>query len=180
MAIAGLAISGCGASAQATPETVSGHGLTAELPAGWQQAAGKLTRLEDPREALSVGTFPLRYRQAGCYQMPSSALDDLGAGDALVTLQERGTDPKSSWPDFPQRPTHFGPTPGDTSSDAPACAPRGRFVSHWFRFTDAGRHFHVLVAFGPDASAATREQAWAILDSLRVDPAVRPDWESAG
>jgi hypothetical protein len=178
--LAGLALAGCGASAQATTDTFSAHGLTVDLPEGWQQADGKLTRLEDPREVLAVGTFPLRYRQVGCYQMPSSALEDLGADDALVTLQERGADPHSSWPDFPARPAHFGPTPDDTNSDASACAPDGHFVSHWFRFTDAGRHFHVLVAFGPHASEATQQEAWSILDGLKVDPAPRPDWESAG
>ena len=47
-------------------------------------------------------------------------------------------------------------------------------------FSDGGRHFHVDVAFGPQASPDVRRQAWAILDSLHVDPAVRPDWPSAG
>lgn len=183
--IVALALSGCGEaarSATAPPESTpfSAHGLAVELPAGWQQADGKLTRLEDPREVVAVGTYPLHYRQAGCYQLPSSALEDLGPGDALVTLLERGADPHSSWPDFPARPAHFGPTPGDTNSDASACAPGGRFISHWFNFSDAGRHFHVLVAFGPQATAATREQAWSILDGLRVDPEPKPGWESAG
>jgi hypothetical protein len=150
-----------------------------ELPDGWQHARGSLTRLSDPREVLSVGTYPLRYRQVGCYQMPSSALEDLGPGDALVTLLERGSDPHSSWPDFPPRPTHFGPLPGDTS-EAQECAPKGRFTDHWLRFTDAGRHFHVLVAFGPQATEATKEQAWSLLDGLQVDPEPRPDWQAAG
>jgi hypothetical protein len=178
--VVGLVLAGCGASAEATTDTFSAHGLTVKLPEGWQPAGGKLTRLEDPREVLAVGTFPLRYRQVGCYQMPSSALEDLGPNDALVTLQERGADPQSSWPDFPARPASFGPTPDDTGSDASACAPSGHFVSHWFRFTDAGRHFHVLVAFGPEASEATQHEAWSILDGLKVDPEPKPDWESAG
>jgi hypothetical protein len=38
----------------------------------------------------------------------------------------------------------------------------------------------VEVAFGPDASANTKRQAWAILDSLRVDGTVRPDWPATG
>ena len=185
IAVVALALSGCGEAARSAtraPEstTQSAHGLTVELPAGWQGADGKLTRLEDPREVLAVGTYPMRYREAGCAQMPSSALEDLGPGDALVTLLERGADSHSTWPDFPQRPTHFEPTPGDPNSDAPACAPSGRFISHWFNFSDSGRHFHVLVAFGPQASAATQEQAWSILDGLRVDPEPKPDWESAG
>jgi hypothetical protein len=57
---------------------------------------------------------------------------------------------------------------------------RARFSDHWFEFTDGGRHFHVDVAFGPRTPAATRRQAWAILDGLRVGRTVRPDWNSAG
>jgi hypothetical protein len=58
--------------------------------------------------------------------------------------------------------------------------PSARFTDHWFAFTDGDRHFHVLVAFGPQAPAAGRREAWAILDSLRIDPRVRPGWRSSG
>jgi hypothetical protein len=58
--------------------------------------------------------------------------------------------------------------------------PGAHFSDHWFGFTAGGRHFHAEVAFGPQAGAATRAQAWAILDSLRVDPRTRPDWPSSG
>ncbi|HEX5898513.1 MAG TPA: hypothetical protein VFY32_03860 [Solirubrobacteraceae bacterium] len=44
---------------------------------------------------------------------------------------------------------------------------------------DGGRAFHVMVAFGPQASAEVQRQAWAILDSLRVDPGAVPDWKSS-
>jgi hypothetical protein len=50
-----------------------------------------------------------------------------------------------------------------------------RFADHWFGFTDAGRHFHVLVALGHSAPAELRKQAYSILDTLRLDPEVRPD-----
>jgi hypothetical protein len=55
-----------------------------------------------------------------------------------------------------------------------------QFSDHWFGFSDGGRHFHVLVAFGPRASAEVQREAWAILDGLRVDPGVVPDWQSSG
>ena len=74
---------------------------------------------------------------------------------------------------------HFGPGLGGPS-EASACVPRAHFRDHWFGFTAGGRHFHADVAFGPDARATTRAQAWAILDSLRVDPRARPDWPSSG
>ena len=106
-----LAIAGCGTVA-ATPRPahaplreVREHGLTVELPRGWQVATENLTPdLVDPREELSVATFPLRYRPTACAHVPGSALEDLGPGDAFVSLQERGLDPGSTWADFPARP----------------------------------------------------------------------------
>jgi hypothetical protein len=172
-------LAGCG-KAEVEPRvsrtaTAPGRGVTVELPPGWQPARASLTpSLRDPREVLSAGTFPLSYRETGCAHLPSSALEDLGRADALVTVQERGLDPGSSWQGFPPRPARFGPGLGGPS-EASACVPPARFTDHWFTFSDAGRHFHVLVAFGPDAPGTVRAEAWAVLDSLRVDPAVRPD-----
>jgi hypothetical protein len=180
-----LLLSSCGEEtsrpvAATTPVAVAARGLSVELPTGWQAAPSSLTpNLTDPREVLSVGTYPLRSRQTDCAHMPGSALEDLGPTDALVTVQERGTDPGASWTGFPQRPPRFGPELGGPS-EASACSPAARFTDHWFRFSDGGRHFHVLVAFGPHASPAVREQAWTILDRLRVDPSVTPDWRSSG
>jgi hypothetical protein len=182
--VAAITLPGCG---EATTASSSGerfedtvHGIAVQLPPGWRRASVNLTpRLTDPREVLSVATFPLRYRQMGCTHLPSSALEDLGRGDAFVTLQERGLDPHSRWPDFPARPVHFGPDLGGPS-EASACVPGARFTDHWFRFTDGDRHFHVLVAFGPDTSAAVWREAWHILDSLKVDPGTRPDWRASG
>ena len=156
------------------------HGLAGELPPGWQRATVSLTPgLEDPREVLSVGTYPLRYRPTDCAHLPTSALEDLGPRDAFVTLQERGLDPRTGWLDFPPRPARFGPELGGPS-EAGECAAGSRFTDYWFGFTDGDRHFHVLVAFGADAPVSVRREAWAILDDLRIDPAVRPNWRSVG
>jgi len=187
-----LAIAGCAETVAAPPQarqaaapvgppvTVRGHGLTAELPQGWQAANESLTpHLTDPREALAVATFPLRYRQTGCAHVPSSALDDLGPGDAFVTLQERGLGAADDAQGFPARPAHFGPDLGGPSA-ASRCVPTAHFTDHWFGFSEGGRAFHVMVAFGPQASAEVQRQAWAILDSLGVDPDVVPDWQSSG
>jgi len=182
-----LAVTGCGAAVAAPrqapappPVEVRQHGLTVALPEGWQAAAQSLTpHLLDPREELSVATFPLRYRETSCAHVPGSALEDLGPRDAFVSLEERGLDSTSTWQGFPQRPARFGPALGGPS-EASACVPGARFEDHWFGFSDGARHFHVMVAFGPDAPADVREQAWAILDRLRVDPGVVPDWQSAG
>lgn len=158
---------------------VDAHGVAAELPPGWVRASGALMpHLLDPREVLSVATFRLQYRPTRCAHVAGSALEDLGARGAFVTLEERGVDPRSDWPDFPPRPARFGPELGGPS-EAAACVPNAPFTDHWFRFTDGDRHFHVEVAFGPDAPAAVQRQAWQILDSLQIDPRVRPDWPSS-
>jgi hypothetical protein len=172
-------VSSPAASGAAGVGRLAAHGVSVSLPPGWAAAPAPLTRTTDPREVLAVGTFPLRYRPSGCTHLPTSALEDLGAADALVLLMERGLDPAASWPDFPPRPDHFGPELGG-ASEAAACAPGARFADHFFGVTAAGRHFHVEVAFGPRASAATQAQAWGILDDLRVDPNAGPDWPASG
>jgi hypothetical protein len=187
--IVALAIAGCAETAAAPPPpappapppvTVRQHGLTAQLPPGWQAATESLTpHLTDPREELAVATVPLRYHETGCAHVPGSALSDLGPQGAFVTLQERGLGVPDGDQGFPARPAQFGPGLGGPS-EASACVPGARFEDHWFGFSDGGRHFHVMVAFGPQAPADVQRQAWAILDSLRVDPGVVPDWQSSG
>src|SRR5919107_4418998 len=55
------------------------RGVTVVLPTGWRRARESLTpALTDPREVLSVATFPLRYRHTQCAQVPGAALLDLG------------------------------------------------------------------------------------------------------
>src|SRR3954467_15513451 len=130
-----LAVSACGedADAPAAPRSVTeqARGVTVELPPGWQPARISLTpELLDPREVVSVATFPLRYRPTRCGHIAGSALEDLGPRDAFVTIHERGVDPASSWPDFPPRPAHFGPALGG-ASEASACVPSARFTDHW-------------------------------------------------
>jgi hypothetical protein len=179
-----LAVIACGEEPASAPPTQlvtdQTHGLAVELPPGWQHATASLTPgLVDPREVLSVATFPLHYRPTECAHVAGSGLDDLGPHDAFLTLQERGLDRDATWRDFPPRPARFGSELGGPS-EASACVPSARFTDHWFAFTDGDRHFHVLVAFGAQAPAAVRDEAWAILDSLRIDPQVRPDWRSSG
>lgn len=177
-AAAGLSACAAGHHASARPHRVTDarHGLSYELPAGWFRARRSLTpHLVDPREVLSAATYPLRYRQTSCAQVPGSALEDLPRDGAFLTIEERG---RGSADGFPARPAHFGPQEGG-NADFRGCVPRARFNDSWFTFGDGGRHFHVDVAFGPQATRATRAQAWAILDSLRVDPSKRPRWRSS-
>jgi hypothetical protein len=47
-------------------------------------------------------------------------------------------------------------------------------------FADAGRHFYAIVVLGREARPPVRDGAFALLDSLRFDPDVRPGWRSSG
>lgn len=156
-------------------------GYAVSFPKRWQRATDSLTpELVDPREILSLGTFPLGYAPRDCEHVPTSALERMSEEDAFLTIQERGVDPGAEWLDFPARPKHFVFEPG-RGSEAPFCV-RGpvRFVEHWFAFTDGERHFHVEVALGKSAPPELRDEAYRILDTLRFDPDVRPDWRASG
>lgn len=177
MAGAIAVVAGCADDESRTTTPASGRGITAQLPEGWRVARTSLTpHLGDPRQAFAAATYPRRYRRTQCVHVPGSALEDLGPRDAFVELEERGTGGGGI---FPRRPERFGPSLG-TTSESTECVPRASFREHWFEFTDAGRNFHVRVAFGLEATARTQDEAWSILDSLRIDPAVRPYWENAG
>jgi hypothetical protein len=152
-------------------------GYAVSFPEGWQRATESLTPLlAEPREILSLGTFRLRYREGECEHVPTGALESMSEEDVLLTILERGARGRYAREYFPPRPASFAFEP-DRGSEAPWCVHRPvRFADHWFAFTDARRHFHVLVALGHSAPAELRRQAYRILDTLRLDPEVRPDW----
>jgi hypothetical protein len=140
-------------------------GYSVRIPPGWHRAARPLTALADPVETLLVATYRPRSGSEGCGPLAFGGFD---ANDALVTVLERGLDPASDWRDFPPRPAHFAYEAGQ-SSEFTEClrTTEGiRLKDHWFRFTDAGRHFHVLVAIGADAPPSAEAQAYGLLDSL--------------
>ena len=175
--LSAVLLAGCAEERPAATSPAAGRGITAQLPEGWQATQTNLTPdLGDPRQAFAAGTYPLRYRRTECAQVPGSALADLGQRDAFVELEERG---RGGGGVFPPRPERFGPSLG-TESTSSDCVPGATFREHWFEFQDAGRRFHGRVAFGPQATAETQDQAWSILDSLRIDGEVQPDWPNAG
>ena len=156
-------------------------GYTVSFPTSWQRAKSPVVaRLSEPREILSLGTFRLRHRPTNCEAFAGSAREDLGPRDAFLTIQERGYDRASQWLDFPPRPKRFRPTPETMKDFEPECGDRPGADVRWFNFTDAGRHFHTLVVSGPDAPAELRRDAWRIVNTLRLDPSVNPDWPASG
>jgi hypothetical protein len=157
------------------------RGFEVSLPSAWQLSTESLTpKLTDPRELFSAATFPLQFQASACNHVPAGALRSMGLGDGLVTVQERGRDPRSSWSEFPRRPEHFADTASPEQGDVTGClGGRARLVEFWMPFTDAGRHFYAMVVLGPEATAEVRTQAFEILDRLRLDPAVLPQWRAS-
>ena len=155
-------------------------GYTVAVPDGWHRAEASLTpNLIDPREILAVATFP--FPRGG---EPCDSLERVPAAEAFVTVQERahGADGREG---FPARPASFEPDPQLPGlSEWPYCdgyaEPPIPMLDYWFGFSDVGRAFHVFVGIGKDAPSEVRRDAFDILDSLRFDPAVKPDWPSAG
>lgn len=143
-------------------------GYTVRYPGDWHRATETLTpRLGDPREILSLATFPLRAGSDRCANhVPENALEDLGRMDALLTLMER-RDPTTerSGP----RPRVF-PLAEDTRSDADLCTRTREPITMWVPFKDQGRAFYALYVLGPDASEQTRSDLLTILENLKFDP----------
>ena len=171
--------------AEATPPEWTSYqsaewGYSVSFPNSWQRAERPVSRITDPREILSLGTFPLRHRRTNCEAFAGSAREDLGPADALLTMLERGFERTSEWLDFPARTNRFAPSPQNATGSETACGDRPGTDGRWLNFTDAGRHFHVLIVLGPDAPSATTRDAWRILNTLRVDPNVTPDWPASG
>jgi hypothetical protein len=153
-----------------------GDSLT--VPPGWHRAEASLTpNLVDPRERLSVATFPLDGADL------CGAIARVPPAGAFVTVQERG---RGASGDFPARPARFEPDPELPGTSAlPYCAggdhaPPIPMLDYWFTFSEHGRAFHVFVGIGKDSPAEVRQEAFGILDSLRLDPGKRPDWPASG
>ena len=158
----------------------SERGFTVWIPPGWHRAERPLTVLTDPVEVLVAATYRPRTDGPGTENCGPLAFEGFDADEVLVTILERGLAPASAWPDFPPRPDHFAFEPGMTS-EFTECLSTTRNIplkDHWFRFTDAGRHFHVLVAIGRDAAPEAGLDAYRMLDSLSFDPSVKPDWRT--
>jgi hypothetical protein len=155
-------------------------GYSVGVPPGWHYVAQPRTpRLGDPAVILALATFPLRDEDAA-YPI---ARQGFAADEALVTLQERAEEP-GGWSSaaFPKRPSrfHFEPDHGSVPADSVRRATGIDFRDHWFNFSDAGRYFHVQVAIGDAVPSGEAAEVYRILDTLRLDPSVKPDWASAG
>ena len=170
-------LAGCGgddaqhgvAAAAPVPFESREHRFAAALPAGWERASRSLTptMTPNPIEILSAGTVrDMQPLDGSCGHMPVGAIERMGPRDALVTVYERHGGSR-----FPERPARFALPARTQQGDPAACTDTStRLDDYWFDFRDAGRGFHVLVVFGHDAPRERRDDALALLDSLRFEP----------
>jgi hypothetical protein len=159
------------------------RGYEVAVPSGWQRASGSLTpNITSPREILTLATVGLRGapRDNYCRPWDEPWLPEFSERDALVTIQEGGRGSLTlNYKSYPPRPARFEPEQFKQSSKFTACFVGDLPVTdHWVGFSDAGRAFHVLVIVGRSAPERVSGEAWEILDSLRVDPGVKPDWQA--
>ncbi|MDE0805659.1 MAG: hypothetical protein OSA99_20345 [Acidimicrobiales bacterium] len=132
-------------------------------PSGWERAGRELM----PNlgwDSLTMATVPLRQGGELCAQVPEQALRDMGPYDALLSIFFTG----SATSDTEPWPTDFGPGDLETleNSDFAECLERSDLEIHWGQRARSGQSFYLLVAFGSDAPAAVRAQAWDTLDSF--------------
>ena len=162
-----------------TYQNLGRSAFSVEYPAGWTSADESLAPdLFDPREILSIGTFPLRPGGTAPTEafLPGNAIADIGADDVFLTVQERVRSLGGSH--FPTRPPGFGPGTGCPSGDA-ACVDGSSMAlqglrAWWIPFSDrpSGRDFYAFMAMGEEAyrDPARSAAAWRVLDSLVFDP----------
>jgi hypothetical protein len=155
------------------------RGFTVGLPPGWRLSTESLTpQLFDPRELLSAATFPLAYRHGACNHMPDGALTAMGPADGFVSVLERGG--RSGLAGFPRRPASFGASVEQRDGDIASCLGHSADTrEYWIPFRDAHRRFYALVVLGVRAPQRIRDEAFGILDRLRFDRTVLPDWKSS-
>jgi hypothetical protein len=176
-----MVATGCGAGEAVVPQFTSAsqgprltqdvrHGYSFVLPAGWYLARRNLTpQLLDPREILSVATYPLRYqRRARCRipGCPTPALNGFRATDILLSIQERAR----ARPASENAAIDLGPRQTPLRAGPHSCT-RGRVA--WYAFnalSAAGRNLYVFAVVGKRAPAKKREDLKRLLRSLRFSP----------
>ncbi|MGH2651724.1 MAG: hypothetical protein ACRDHK_11000, partial [Actinomycetota bacterium] len=150
------------------------NGFEVTHPDDWNRAGATLTpELAEPREILSIGTYPMRPGGKACVDayLPGNAIANLGAVDVFITVQESLSDSG-----FPPRPESFGPAAASISWDGfPACDGRSpvELRGWWIPFAEEGRGFYAFLALGSGVAGDDQvlRTAWHILDRLRFDPA---------
>lgn len=147
-----------------------GHRFVVDYPSRWIRANVRLTPfLSNPREVLTIATFPLRPGGPRCAQFPTRALSRLESVDVLLSIQEQFGIGSPSTSDFRPKPTHVALAMGHRT-EAEQCVTRPRFVSHMIGFSQAGRRFLAFIAIGTGVPAAESAVALRVIDSFIASP----------
>lgn len=143
------------------------HKVVVYYPLDWVRTEEPLIgQVEGVQELFSVGTFAMTPGVADCENLPGRALESMGPGDALVTVQE-----VSTTEGFGPRPQTFSPTKGNAFDSVDCLARPEQLSLEVFTFSEAGRDFRAYVAFGSEVPEERKLSALRVLDSFLVcDP----------
>jgi len=148
-------------------------GLQVRIPERWTSVAGTMLPVQyDPVMPLAVGTGTVEPQREGeCGIVPQRSLEAVGPDDVFVGMYvNRGF---ASWgPTVAERPASFGAAlPWHLGPIKCGGTTTARLRS--LSFEDGGTRLTLMVATGPQASARTRAELVAVLDSLRTDAGKR-------
>ena len=137
--------------------------LSVRVPVGWHVLRGWLSDVIDPAPRLAVASVPVRLSRHTC-ECGFPNVVDFPRNGGFVFVWEYLRPSRPGLSRVPSRPVRFHLAVDGMvrkTCDGP---------SDTFGFKDAGRIFQVEVYLGPAVTAALRDQAAAMLDSLRVAP----------
>jgi hypothetical protein len=169
---------GCGSAARPSAGIVSFRdpavGVSGAYPAGWHHKRA-LTNLADPREVLTIATFPLREGSDAGECGPSHAIEDMPRDGALLWLLEYRPARGDPWAevdreDFPAKPARFELRRSRLAPGTSCFAGPGSTAT----FSAADRPFQLLVTFGSRPADARLEEVKTIVDSFRFDELPQP------
>lgn len=157
-------------------------GISVDYPTSWNRADFPMfPSIVDPRSILTVSTFPIPRGGDGgeCGFVPSRVRARVGRDGAAVLIWAYHLPPgdrgRKNLRTVPARPTSFHLDEKHRISYPHLQTPRGRQTpgadaQEWvYPFRDRGRMLTAAVLLGPKASAESRRDALAVLESLRFD-----------
>jgi hypothetical protein len=138
--------------------------ISIALPAGWHVTSAPINGVLDPVTIFTATTFPLRRPRPSegiCSRTLQQQWRDNGAYVQL-TEERDGASRKRMLRRVPPRPRHFAL---DARGSGGLCTPPD---SGEITFRERGRAFYIFYGIGRRASATTKRQVRALLDSLRI------------
>lgn len=137
-------------------------------PAGWAVAEQRLTpNLADPIEQVTASTAPMPTGGDTCAQVPDAAVEVLGPGDALVSIQRRaGVHPPDGVPALGT----LGELDDDWTDAAflDCAANADELVAYWTETTWGGISLDLLVVHHSHTPRRVVDEAVAVANSFRT------------